>query len=579
MNYKVAIFILIGWGWLPSFADSSWNIAGYFSSQAQKLEGDVSKVTVLKEAAANHKDASFRLFFDPPIASGLKVELTQFKNAKKVQETQFDNVNFGDQKTLEDFLNKTFTEGSTHSVLILSGHGTLWGPESSRNLNQMTYSTFGTDEGSDNDGLTIFELKNALTVLKRPLELLIFDNCNMGNIETLYELRTYARYIMASQFNVAAQSLNYQVFKQPFTTPFELAEKLIQTSFDPTMPDYKTFYLYDMAVINAVIEQMTESNSLKPAKLRHNENADLLSLLPDLNLDRFVAINPLRDFKEWLREIEREESDVEALLKDPRLGVRQNTFSNFHRELEKIIKNNEDIPLEFYENLELYRFSKILKSPPPTLQLSGLSVFFPQEIEISHLRQQLHFYEELEFAKHTLWGEKIQKFLFEESSETLETLEEKFRETVKQRPDWKWSLDTLYEKKDVSTLIKTYDTYLEELIQIGLLALSKNGIDLVESIYQEIYKLCNQLTTLAPNHLSSMGAKVFILRYKYILVLLTLAEHSHQKLPSSYFYNQHKKLIGEKRFYELLYEDTVKEGSRDKQFYELVEELLLRWLG
>lgn len=79
--------------------------------------------------------------------------------------------------------------------LILWSHGTGWLPEgvfdTLKHGNRSKFRSFGFDSGKE---MKITELAENLPV---KFEFIIFDACLMSNIETLYELRNAANYIIA----------------------------------------------------------------------------------------------------------------------------------------------------------------------------------------------------------------------------------------------------------------------------------------------------------------------------------------------------------------------------------------------
>lgn len=85
--------------------------------------------------------------------------------------------------------------------LILWSHATAWAPPKNTGV---SVQSFGSDEGVEMD---IIDLKNALP---NNLEFILFDACNMGGVEVLYELKDKADYILASPTETLAESFPYQ---------------------------------------------------------------------------------------------------------------------------------------------------------------------------------------------------------------------------------------------------------------------------------------------------------------------------------------------------------------------------------
>lgn len=83
--------------------------------------------------------------------------------------------------------------------LVLWSHASSWAPPTG-----IRTKSFGEDRGSDMD---IIAMKDALPT---DLSYLIFDACSMGSVESVYELRNNAAYIIASPTEVLSSSYPYE---------------------------------------------------------------------------------------------------------------------------------------------------------------------------------------------------------------------------------------------------------------------------------------------------------------------------------------------------------------------------------
>lgn len=103
-------------------------------------------------------------------------------------------------------MKEVITEAQTaypaaHYGLVLWSHATAWAPPKN---NGIRTESFGRDGGVEMD---LIDLKNALP---NNLEFILFDACNMGGVEVLYELKDKAQYILASPTETLAESFPYQ---------------------------------------------------------------------------------------------------------------------------------------------------------------------------------------------------------------------------------------------------------------------------------------------------------------------------------------------------------------------------------
>lgn len=84
--------------------------------------------------------------------------------------------------------------------LILWSHATSWAPPASKGIQLFS---FGEDQGKQMD---IMELSRAIPT---GFQYLIFDACNMGSLEVLWEFKDKADYILASPTEVLASGFPY----------------------------------------------------------------------------------------------------------------------------------------------------------------------------------------------------------------------------------------------------------------------------------------------------------------------------------------------------------------------------------
>ena len=106
-----------------------------------------------------------------------------------------------DPKTLQDFL--TWGKGiapSERYILVLwdHGYGTMGG--------------FGADELNDRATMKVSELAKAIDASKMYFDLIVFDACLMGTVETAYALRNYGNYLIASEDSTPAGGLYYSTW-------------------------------------------------------------------------------------------------------------------------------------------------------------------------------------------------------------------------------------------------------------------------------------------------------------------------------------------------------------------------------
>ncbi|MEM1639628.1 MAG: clostripain-related cysteine peptidase [Desulfurococcaceae archaeon] len=130
-------------------------------------------------------------------------------------------LNMGDPRTLAWFINEAASRyPAQHYALILWDHGNSW-------------NGFGWDE-TNNDYLTVEEIKEALSNINIKIDLLGFDACLMASIEVAYTLSLTGNVdvMIASEEYVPAYGWPYdkilsKLVENPNMTPEELAKVIV----------------------------------------------------------------------------------------------------------------------------------------------------------------------------------------------------------------------------------------------------------------------------------------------------------------------------------------------------------------
>lgn len=156
---------------------------------------------------------------------------------------------------------------SDRYALIIGSHGDGWKPPS-----LIISKSIGYDSTSHNSSTGIEALSRALRL--NPPDLIIFDACNMGNIETLYELTGCAQYIVASpnplplsgfNYTDALASLNADLDPEHFSLAF--SESFQRANDDITM------MVYDMESFSGFMQNGDYINAIADSSLSDPANS------------------------------------------------------------------------------------------------------------------------------------------------------------------------------------------------------------------------------------------------------------------------------------------------------------------
>jgi hypothetical protein len=178
----------------------------------------------------------------------------------------------GNVATLENFIRwaRSTYPGSPHTMLSIVDHGGGWAPD----LNSTPQPAGGgrvqagglrgmsIDQGSGHS-LSTRNTGQALADLGAlgQFDLVFFDACLMGMLESAYEVQPYTRYFVAGE-NLLWSRLPYERYLSndaigPQTTPLELAKLIVARYNDPAPPDEPfTIAALDMQKLPALAQHV-----------------------------------------------------------------------------------------------------------------------------------------------------------------------------------------------------------------------------------------------------------------------------------------------------------------------------------
>lgn len=125
-------------------------------------------------------------------------ERFEVSNGKLEKHKSIIKTDASDPKTLRDFLvwGKTVAPNDRYILILWDhGYGTMGG--------------FGADELNDRKTVKVSELSKAIAASDMYFDLIVFDACLMGTVETAYALRNHGKYLIASEDLTPAGGLYY----------------------------------------------------------------------------------------------------------------------------------------------------------------------------------------------------------------------------------------------------------------------------------------------------------------------------------------------------------------------------------
>lgn len=236
------------WTWLL-YINGDNDLCDTYLHDLNRLEVEASnrsvQVVVQFDGDGNGDTRCFRLRYD----SDLNETLAQMEMRYQSQGDDMWSVgpggeaDMGAPETLTDFIVwGTQNFPAPHTMLSIVDHGNGWLPQFAQEQADVSRAISIDENGTHDPGdsgndtsLSLKELCSALDAAGGPLDVLFLDACLMGMIETAYELRDCADYLVFSQ--AVSYTNPYSAYLRPVdaaTKPLEMA-KVIATEYHRAM--------------------------------------------------------------------------------------------------------------------------------------------------------------------------------------------------------------------------------------------------------------------------------------------------------------------------------------------------------
>lgn len=157
----------------------------------------------------------------------------------KIKMTSNNELNMGDPETLDSYIKYVKENLTAKSYSLYFGaHGTGYGSDS---INYTSSLQVENDFSGNFDLLEVSEIAKCLEK-NNGVDLLVFDACNMGNIENIYEFRNSTQYLIGSPVTIYGPGNDYnELINNLYTTSFETIEDLTKI----TLESYYDYYAKD----------------------------------------------------------------------------------------------------------------------------------------------------------------------------------------------------------------------------------------------------------------------------------------------------------------------------------------------
>lgn len=335
-----------------------WNVSAYMDGDAESelfvpLDQVCSFNINQMEKVGSNSSIDVLVQFDPfggfiKESQTKRYRIEKDGEMEKIKSYRFEDfdkeVNMGDLKTFKDFTEWIKDFDSKKRLLIIKGHGF--------GIMQPIHLTPVWIKEEKNNTLPVYSIDKVFKEsLQGPIDVLVFDQCFMANIESAYQLRNYAEVMVASEdvmwFPEIAdpddfygwiqiqQGIEYEkvleyLTNNPDTSNEELG-KFIVSSFSCKFNNPKEYYS----------KSVKNPKTLSTVSTFAKEQEATLSAIKLKNLESFV--DSFSKFSELL--IERLKDDT----------TRHSTVEALNKTLREVQKYNPDV-MDYYVFIDLFDF-------------------------------------------------------------------------------------------------------------------------------------------------------------------------------------------------------------------------------
>lgn len=300
----------------------TWTIMIYMSGDDTGLSSQVM-ADINEMKAANIEGSGINVIALTDQVGSDDTRLYEIKNGDAIRlsstelgltETGNEELNMGNVNTLIKFINFCKNNYSTDKyALIVWNHGNGWRSNSALMNNSISntsdfskriispnssntgssYKAISSDSNSGGDFLFNCEVAQAIT--GKGIEIIGFDACYMGMLETAYEIRNHAKYMVASEEIIDGPGWYYTGFLKKFKS-----SRMRSIDFlNAAVISYAEYYSFkegatlsgvDLSKINALVSTLNVfANKLKNAATNATIRDEILGVIFNYAEDYYVT--------------------------------------------------------------------------------------------------------------------------------------------------------------------------------------------------------------------------------------------------------------------------------------------------
>jgi hypothetical protein len=184
-----------------------WTILVYLDGDNNLSQAAIADLNELKKSTAS---PYINIIVQLDLPNGITTKRYQIINNQLEPIADLGELDMSAETTITDFLKwGGTTYPADRTVLLLWDHGNGWDQATAQKAVPKNVASMFIDTDNNGPFLANYKIRNAIKASGIKLDVLAFDGCSMGTLETLYEFRDVADVIVSSEDLVSNYGWDY----------------------------------------------------------------------------------------------------------------------------------------------------------------------------------------------------------------------------------------------------------------------------------------------------------------------------------------------------------------------------------
>lgn len=285
--------------------DAQWTVMIYINADNNLSSAGADDLSEMEAVDLNGSKINVIVLIDQSSNGDTKLYKVGYGSSTRLSSTELgisatgnDELDMGDYNTLSKFIDfgKINYKAKKYAVIIWN-HGSGW-RSSSGNGSPAGYKAVSSD---DTNGNIMYNHEMAQAVAGKGLTIIGFDACLMGMLETAYEIRNHAQYMIGSEDNEPGDGWDYtawlNAFKNSAKTPVDFINAVVNAYAAQYSSTSKTTLAgVDLTKIDNIMEKLNAFSTKLRNTITNNTIRDeiknlILNYVEDYKPESYFSVS------------------------------------------------------------------------------------------------------------------------------------------------------------------------------------------------------------------------------------------------------------------------------------------------